>query len=68
MWMKSTFSIRGYRYSVSLIGFLSWAGFALTVFRNNAANFLGLPRWSPVTLTFILMILTTIATRSWIDK
>jgi|TARA_B110000438_G_scaffold42354_1_gene42173 hypothetical protein len=62
MWMKLPFKIRGNQYSVGLIGFLCWIGFALTVFRNNAANFLGLPRWLPVTIAFILMLLTTIAT------
>ena len=62
MWMKLPFKIRGNQYSVSLFGFLCWVGFALTVFRNNAVNFLGLPRWLPVILAFILMLLTTIAT------
>ena len=62
MWMQLPFKIRGNQYSISLVGFLCWIGFALTVFRNNAANWIGLPRWIPVTLAFTLMILTTFAT------
>ena len=51
MWMRLTLTIRGNRYSVSLIGFLCWVGFALTVFRDNADILLGQPRWLPVAPT-----------------
>ena len=62
MWMQLPFDIRGKRYSISLISFLCWLGFALTQYRNNAANVFGLPKWLVITLLLLLMILTTIGT------
>ena len=62
MWMQLPFDIRSKRYSISLISFLCWLGFALTQYRNNAANVFGLPKWLVITLLLLLMILTTIGT------
>jgi uncharacterized membrane protein YhdT len=62
MWMQLPFDIRGKRYSISLISFLCWLGFALTQHHNNAANVFGLPKWLAITLLLLLMILTTIGT------
>ena len=62
IWMQWPFDIRGKRYSISLISFLCWLGFALTQYRNKAANVFGLPKWLVITLLLQLMILTTIGT------